>query len=223
MKLRTGVVLLAAGSSQRFGKGLPKQFLLFNKEPLFVKSLRLFLRTPSVIEIALVVHRDHFTFAENWKNKMKHSQKITIVLGGAFRGESVKNGVKSLAKKLDVVLVHDSARPMITADIISRVEHAAYKTGAALAAWPLPDTLKQVKGRLVKKTIPRENLWLAQTPQGFRRDVANRCLLKPTPLATDDVELAQRKGFKVEIVKGASTNIKITYAADLDLCRRIAK
>jgi 2-C-methyl-D-erythritol 4-phosphate cytidylyltransferase len=111
---------------------------------------------------------------------------------------------------------------LITRDIVERVAQAALKHGAALAAWPLPDTLKwAAANERVKKTVPIKNLWLAQTPQGFKRAVALKCLLKPSRSATDDVELAQRRGVRVQLVKGAPTNIKVTYPHDLDLCRAL--
>jgi 2-C-methyl-D-erythritol 4-phosphate cytidylyltransferase len=132
--------------------------------------------------------------------------------------------VRALSLDLDVILVHDTARPLVSRSIIERVARAASKKGAALAAWPLPDTLKSAdKAGRVLKTIPRKNLWLAQTPQGFRRDVAMDCLLKPSSTATDDVELAERKGYRVVLVQGAPTNMKVTYPHDFSICEAILR
>jgi 2-C-methyl-D-erythritol 4-phosphate cytidylyltransferase/2-C-methyl-D-erythritol 2,4-cyclodiphosphate synthase len=109
----------------------------------------------------------------------------------------------------------------VSSKIISEVAVASYKMGAALAAWPLPDTLKKGKGQLVERTIPRKDLWLAQTPQGFRFALAKKYLLHPSRTATDDVELAQRKGQKVALVLGSPINMKVTYPSDLSLCQKL--
>jgi 2-C-methyl-D-erythritol 4-phosphate cytidylyltransferase len=147
-------------------------------------------------------------------------KKWSVVDGGRFRGASVRNGYRALSPELSVVLVHDAARPMIDPDVIRRVEKASRETGVALAAWPLPDTLKQATShRTVRRTIPRDGLWLAQTPQGFRQSVARSCLLHPSPSATDDAALAERKGFSVRLVLGSPMNFKITYPYEMRLCR----
>lgn len=185
--------------------------------------LSVFVRMPSVREIVIVSAPDRIRFIEMQVRQLKTKKPIVVVAGGSLRGDSVRNGVRALSKKIDVVLVHDAARALVTSDIVRRVEAAAEKNGVALAAWPLADTLKLATSNLlVKKTIPRQQLWLAQTPQGFRRDVALKCLLKPSATATDDVELAQRKGYKVALVDGSAINFKVTYPTDLKLCRILA-
>jgi 2-C-methyl-D-erythritol 4-phosphate cytidylyltransferase len=220
----TGVVLLAAGAGRRVGGKKPKQFLLLDGEPLFLKSLRTFLKCSSVNEIVVVCLPGRETAVKRWISRCKTRVKIHLIEGGRYRGESVRNGVRALSPQMNVVLVHDAARPLISPDMVRRVEEAAKKTGAALAAWPLADTLKSsTKQGAVKKTIPRKGLWLAQTPQGFRRDVAIKCLLKPSASATDDVELAERKGYRVQLVEGGPTNMKVTYPTDLKLCRLLSK
>lgn len=220
----TGVVLLAAGTGRRLGGKKPKQFLVLEGEPLFLKPLRTFLKHPSVREIVVVCSRAHETVVKHWIDRLKTRLSIRLAKGGGYRGESVRNGVRALSSRMDVVLVHDSARPLITIEMIRRVEAAARKTGVALAAWPLADTLKSsTKNNSVKKTIPRRGLWLAQTPQGFRRDIALECLLKPSRSATDDVELAERKGYRVRLVAGGPTNMKVTYPMDLKLCRLLSE
>lgn len=220
--MTTGVVLLAAGSGHRFGGRTPKQFLPFHGEPLFVASLRVFGSVASVKEIVLVAPPGRSADLRRRLPKMSPRLTVTVVDGGAFRGASVKNGVRALSTEVNVVLVHDSARPLVTADIVRRVESAARRTGSSLAAWPLADTLKQEgrRGR-VGKTVPRDGLWVAQTPQGFRRDVALQCLLNPRRGATDDVALAEGRRLPVELVPGSPTNIKVTTPADLRLCRAL--
>lgn len=217
--MKSGVVLVAAGSGRRFGQSLPKQFLSIAGKPLFLHSLDVFNKCPRVKEIVVVVAKCFFHKVTKRVERLGTRKTIKVVLGGSFRGASVRNGVKAISPKLDVLLVHDAARPGVTPDIVKRVEDAAFKKGAALAAWPLPDTLKRGSktGRVIK-TIPRENLWLAQTPQGFRMNIARQFLLKPKKNATDDVELVERRNIPVALVLGSPTNLKVTYSHDLKFC-----
>jgi 2-C-methyl-D-erythritol 4-phosphate cytidylyltransferase len=223
MPFTTAVVLLAAGSSRRFGSPTPKQFFTLSSGPLFMKSLRVFLDVPFVDEVVLVVRVRDKPRVERGISKLRTKKRLYIVEGGRFRGESVRNGVMALRERPDVVLVHDSARPLVTKDIVVRVAEAAAKSGVALAAAPLPDTLKRSKGLFVRKTIPRDRLWLAQTPQGFRLAIAKECLLRPKRGVTDDVQLAEQKGYRVKIVEGSMTNFKVTFPKDLETCRRLAR
>lgn len=220
--MSASVVLLAAGRGKRFGSGSPKQFIYLKGKPLFLASLNLFLKNSFVKEIVLVTLPRQVNRLDRMMKKIKTKKRLVVVPGGRYRGESVKNGIQALDWLGQVVLVHDAVRPMVTNEIIGRVVRAAQRFGCALPAWPLPDTLKQSDKRSrVKKTIPRKNLWLAQTPQGFRKEVALKCLLKPWRNATDDVQLAERKGYKVKLVLGGATNIKVTYPHDLKLCRSL--
>jgi len=222
--MATGVVLLAAGDGRRFGGRVPKQFAPLNGEPLFMKSLRTFLRVPSVKDVVVVASRPLLAKVKNVLGAAQISRSVRVVEGGPYRGASVRNGLLALAPDIDVVLIHDSARPLISPAAVRRVENAALKTGAALAAWPLPDTLKlcSPNGR-VQRTIPRRRLWLAQTPQGFRRNVALKCLLRPSRGATDDVQLAERRGYTVRVVEGSAINFKITFPHDLAICRALVR
>jgi 2-C-methyl-D-erythritol 4-phosphate cytidylyltransferase len=220
--MRCGVLLLAAGGGRRFGSRLSKQFLDLDGAPLFVHSLRVFSALREVKEILLVVPESSMNFTEQIVSREKIKKPFRIIAGGAYRGESVSKGLRQLSKDADIVLVHDAARPLVSRDVVRRVMNAAKKHGAALAAWPLSDTLKGADGQgRVKKTISRSNLWCAQTPQGFRRSIADKCLLKPSPTATDDAELAERKGVPVFVVSGSPLNIKITYPHDLILAKRL--
>lgn len=220
--MSTGLILLAAGTGRRFGGRRPKQLLAFRGEPLYLASLRTFLRLPSISAVRLVVPAGHRRSFENKIRTLPSRDKIRLVDGGRFRGESVRNGLLEMPKNVSVVLIHDAARPLVDVSTIRRVERAARQTGVSLAAWPVPDTLKATtSNRFVKRTVPRKDLWAAQTPQGFRRIVANRCLLKPSAGVTDDVALAEKKGFRVKVVWGGAQNIKVTIPADLTICRAL--
>jgi len=137
-------------------------------------------------------------------------RKTMVMAGGAERADSVRIGLNALPSSCGVLLVHDAARPLLSRDMVERVAEAARRTGAALAAWPAVDTLKEsreVRGErrkrkksgqirfLVKKTIPRERMWMAQTPQGFRRDVWEKIRRRRLGPATDDAQWAERLGF----------------------------
>jgi 2-C-methyl-D-erythritol 4-phosphate cytidylyltransferase len=222
--MRAGAVILAAGAGQRFGAGRPKQFQRLGNEPLFMRPLRSFARAPSVKHIVLVGAAPFLPFLRRWARRIASATPIVIERGGDFRGESVRNGVRALAPDVDVILIHDAARALVSRPVIDRVARAAYDHGVAVAGWPLPDTLKEVGlSNRVRRTIPRRSLWLAQTPQGFRRSVALECLLRPSMTATDDVELAERRGHRVSVVRGAPENFKVTYPYDLDVCRRLIR
>lgn len=221
--MSTGVVLLAAGASRRFGNSRPKQFQSLDGEPLFIRPLRVFARLSSIKEIALVVRHGQLAWIEHWISRSKIKKPVVVVEGGPFRGDSVRRGYLALSTRIRIILIHDVARALVTPEVIRRVEIAARSHGAALAAWPLPDTLKLASSHnTVKKTIPRQYLWLAQTPQGFRRDVAENCLLRPDRLATDDAQLAEKRGYKVALVHGSPVNFKVTVPQDLKICRLLA-
>jgi 2-C-methyl-D-erythritol 4-phosphate cytidylyltransferase len=218
--MSVGVVLLAAGSSRRFGSKIPKQFAHLAGEPLYLKSLRIFARRRSVTEIVIVCRPTSMGRIHRSLPGLPGRVNLKLVSGGSFRGKSVQNGFRALSDKIQIVLVHDTARPLVDEGIIRRVEGATRRFGVALAGWPLPDTLKLAnKKSVVLKTVPRENLWLAQTPQGFKRKIALACLNHPSPTATDDVELAQRRGYRVKLVKGSPINMKVTFTHDLSICR----
>jgi 2-C-methyl-D-erythritol 4-phosphate cytidylyltransferase/2-C-methyl-D-erythritol 2,4-cyclodiphosphate synthase len=143
----------------------------------------------------------------------------TIVAGGADRSASVANAFAKIPESTDVVVIHDAARPFVTDDLINRTLDAAEAHGAAIAAIAARDTVKQVDRRepmTIAATLPRETIYLAQTPQAFRRDVLATALsLGDINSATDEAMLAERAGFRVHIVEGDPANIKVTTPEDL--------
>ncbi|MFN0117662.1 MAG: 2-C-methyl-D-erythritol 4-phosphate cytidylyltransferase [Elusimicrobiota bacterium] len=221
--MKIAVILLAAGSGLRMGEKTPKQFLPIFKKPLFLYSLETFGKLPTVHRIVLVGSKQYRRRYIKYIPQ-KYKSKIILVDGGSFRGESVSYGYAALEDSYDVVLVHDSARPFITGSMVQNVADEAKKNGAALLAIPVSDTLKNASSNcFVQHTVPRKKLWAAQTPQGFRWDIAKKCLNIPSMNATDDVELAERKGFKVKLVMGSPRNFKVTRPDDLIICQAFAK
>ncbi len=223
--MTVGVALVAAGRGRRFGAGgPPKQFRLLKGKPLFHWSLRALEDTPGVAAIALVVPADHRRRVERYVRNAGFRKVAAVVPGGGERAESVRAGLRALPGRCDIVLVHDAARALVDRGVVERVIRAARRTGAALAAWPVPDTVKEgaARGRrtLVRRTVPRAGLWLAQTPQGFRREEARK-FFHAGGVFTDDVQVLERAGRPVEIVLGSARNFKVTRAEDFELCRKI--
>lgn len=221
--MNISVVLLAAGAGRRFGK--QKQFLELGRRPLFHWPLSTFHRVATVTHVVWVVPSDRVAWAKAYAVRHRFKKVSAVVAGGAQRADSVRRGLGALPDIYDVVLIHDSARALVTPDIVRRVAQAAERSGAALAARPVADTIKmaRTKGQrhYVKRTIPREGLWLAQTPQGFRRDVAERVAPRLSSSLTDDVQAAERLGIPVELVAGTAANFKVTVPEDFEMCRAL--
>jgi 2-C-methyl-D-erythritol 4-phosphate cytidylyltransferase len=152
---------------------------------------------------------------------------LQIVLGGAERFESVANALAKLKEEVDFVAIHDAVRPCVTEALLDSVFTKAEQGGAAILAMPISDTVKKVDDKKqIVSTMPRQGLWLAQTPQIFRRDWLEEAYARRASLGrdiTDDAQLVEAAGHKVQVVEGSSTNIKITTRADLSLADAILK
>jgi len=148
----------------------------------------------------------------------RYEKPVAIVAGGERRQDSVANGVTAVDGAIDVVLIHDAARPFVDADTITRTIDAAADCGAAIAAIAARDTVKDVDpSRVIRQTIPRERIFLAQTPQAFRRDVLASVLerARGPHEATDEAALAEQAGYAVRVVESSVRNLKITTVDDL--------
>lgn len=202
------------------GAGVPKQFLALGGQPLLVHSLRALEASDAVTAIVLAVPEADRQYclteiiARHGLTKIQH-----IVAGGAQRQDSVRHALAMVSGDAEIVLVHDAVRPFITQDMVDRVIRRAIECGAAMIAIPIPDTVKQVgPDGFIERTIERHHLWLAQTPQAFRRALlqeAHRKAHLEGFYGTDDAELVERLGYRVAIVDGSSENIKITRPEDL--------
>jgi 2-C-methyl-D-erythritol 4-phosphate cytidylyltransferase len=202
------------------GGSLPKQFLTLGGVPILVHSLRALEAADTVSEIILAVPEADREFCLSEIITPYGFKKVTrIVAGGAQRQDSVRHGLEAVGKGVNIVLVHDAVRPFLTVEMIGRVIAAAVKHGAAVAAIPMRDTVKLVGGDgLIEKTVDRGQLWLAQTPQAFRRTLfqeAHREAQLDGFHGTDDVQLVERLGYPVAVVEGSGENIKITKPEDL--------
>jgi 2-C-methyl-D-erythritol 4-phosphate cytidylyltransferase len=224
------VIIPAAGLGSRMagsatGKAPAKQFTELNGVPVLIHTLRKFASAPGVSEIVIALRKSE---AENFAprlEKEKFAKPVRIVEGGEHRQESVTNALAAIsAADGDLVLVHDAVRPFVDREIIASVIDAAAKHGAAIAAVPAVDTIKQVDrtadGAVVNATIPREHIVLVQTPQGFRFDVLRKAFDEATRdgfVGTDESSVVERMGHPVAVVMGSPRNIKITTPMDLEL------
>lgn len=212
-----GVAVPAAGHGRRMG-GARKPFLELAGEALLVHALRPFLADARVKGVAVAVAAEDVESAREWIEGL--DPRIRVVAGGATRSDSVARAVEVLPADVDVILVHDAARPLVTAAVVERCVAAAARGVGAVAGWPATDTLKEVdeEGRIVR-TPDRSRLWHAQTPQGFPAPALRSALSDPLARAdaTDDAALVEAAGLSVVMVEGAPDNLKVTRPADLPL------
>ncbi len=205
-----------------------KQFTELDGTPILIHTLRKFAAVAAVREIWIALRENEIAeFRARLGNDAKDvlKKKVEFVIGGEHRQQSVENALNALAADADdIVLVHDAVRPFVTGEIIEEVIEAAAKYGAAIAGLPAIDTVKQVErtaeGALIKATIPRAGIVLAQTPQGFRYGVIKKAFDEASAdgfLGTDEASLVERSGHDVAVVMGSPRNIKITAPPDMEL------
>jgi len=218
-------IIAAGGRGLRFGGGSPKQLLQVGGRAILERSVAAFLAHPAVNEVVVALPQP---LTDDPPAYLRSAGKpLRIVSGGARRQDSVANAFRAADAASDVIVIHDAARPFASADLIGRTIAAAAESGAAVAAVQACDTVKRTDdgpsdaGHYVRETIARETIYLAQTPQAFRRDVLSDALAQ-TIDATDEATLAERAGHVVRIVEGEASNLKITTRADLVLAEAIA-
>ena len=210
----------AAGRGLRMGGSVPKQFLSIGGEPLIVQSLRTLQAAPVVGQIILAVPSADIEYCQQ-EIVLRHGfTKVTkVVAGGAERQDSVRHAMAQVPSDTDIVLIHDAVRPFVTQRMIEEVVAASWKEGAAIIALPMRDTVKQVRtDGMIERTVDRTPLWLAQTPQAFRRDwieTAHEKAHAEGVRATDDAFLVEWLGYSVAVVEGSGENIKVTRPEDL--------
>lgn len=205
-----------------------KQFMELRGTPVLVHTLRKFASSPEVAEIFIALRKTEIApFRARLERELPETRKKKTVLleGGENRQQSVANALAAVAAHADdIVLVHDAVRPFLNDEIIRSVIAAAAKYGAAITGVPAVDTVKQVErtaeGAIIKATIPREKIVMAQTPQGFRYGVLKRAFDEAEAdgfVGTDEASLVERSGHQVAVVMGSPRNMKITTPADLEL------
>ncbi|MEP6493635.1 MAG: 2-C-methyl-D-erythritol 4-phosphate cytidylyltransferase [bacterium] len=212
-----GVVIVAGGSGTRAGGTELKQFRWVAGKPALLHSLQTFMSRRDVVSVVCVLPREYAGDPPPWVFQCD-VDRLMLSTGGRTRTESVANGLEDLPDEASIVLIHDAARPLVGEDTIDRVVASVRSGTATIAALPVMDTLKEVgdDGRIVR-TIERERLWRAQTPQGFPRQVivrAHRDARAQHLSATDDAALCERLGIPVCVVRGSERAMKITNESD---------
>lgn len=215
--MKSGVVIVAAGEGKRLGAEIPKAFFLLEGKPLYQYSLSLFQSHSEIEDVVLVVPA---TYAD------LSVKGATVVVGGATRQDSVRNGIKGLKKSCDWVLVHDAARPFVTKESIDRLLNEGRQGRNAILAHPVSDTIKSVESGRITKTVDRKNLWGAETPQLCRISDLQKAFEtaeRENWSATDEASLLEKMGIPVFAVEGDSFNIKITTKKDLAFAETLLK
>ena len=217
---RTAAIIVAAGSSRRM-KGIDKLLEPLGGRPVVAHSLDAFARHPGIDEIVVVVSESNREAIAELADSVAGG-RTAVVLGGRRRRDSVLNGLQALTAACEYVVVHDAARPFVDAAMIDAAVAGAREVGAALCAIPVSDTVKRAEpsGR-VSSTVTREGLWLAQTPQAFRRDLLLRAHETIDLDVTDDAALIELLGEPVKLVMGSRRNIKVTLPEDLALAEAL--
>lgn len=221
--MRVTAIIAAGGSGSRVGGDVPKQFLDLGGQTILERTVAAFTRHPRVDEVVVALPPGMTDVLG------RDVAKVRCVPGGGTRQQSVANAFDAASKEADIVLVHDAARPFVTGALISRAIDAAAEHGAAIVATEATDTVKQVTmeagARVIASTIPRESVYLAQTPQAFRRDVFDKAVAlgRGGAEGTDEAALAELAGHPVHIVNGDTDNVKITTPADLERARALVR
>jgi 2-C-methyl-D-erythritol 4-phosphate cytidylyltransferase len=218
--MTTLAIIPAGGAGRRMGGSVPKQYLPLAGVPVIVHTLRAFQSAPVIDEIYLVVPEGDIPEVKNGIVQRYGFTKIGKVLaGGAERQDSVRNALAHVRDEHGIILVHDGVRPFISGELIRRAVAAADQYGAAAIGVPVRDTVKEVSpAGWVVKTVPREGLWLMQTPQAFQRPLIQGAYEKAGKdgfTGTDDASVVERMGVPVRMIPGGSDNIKLTTAEDL--------
>ncbi len=235
--MKVFVIVPAAGLGTRMGspsstkarkKAPSKQFKELGGVPILLHTLRKFVASPEVHEIIVALRKDEIAGFRTQLEKQYPeilNKRLQLVEGGEHRQDSVASALAAIAAEADdIVLVHDGVRPFVTPEIIAEVIATAQKHGAAIAGMPAVDTIKQVdrtaEGAVIKATIPRASIVMAQTPQGFRYSILKKTFEEAAAdgfVGTDESSLIERSGHPVAVVMGSPRNLKITTPGDLEL------
>jgi len=225
-KMKATAIIVAAGKGARMQNTVPKQYLPLGGRPVLAHTLSAFEACQLIAHIYLVVPKPDFEFCRKTiLPTIQQQTAVTLVAGGATRQASVYNGLLAINSTTDLVAIHDGVRPLITPEMITACIEGAQQDGACILGMPAADTLKQANADgFIERTLPRGAVWLAQTPQTFFYDLirkAHEAAQQSGITETDDAALLERSGHPVRIIRGSSSNIKITTPDDLKLAEAI--
>jgi 2-C-methyl-D-erythritol 4-phosphate cytidylyltransferase len=221
--MKTVVLIPAAGLGTRMG-GVRKPFLLLDGVPILVLTLRKFLASSSIDAAYVALRQEDIPIFQDYLTQERFSKPVELVEGGENRQQSVENCLRRVPAATEIVAVHDAVRPFVEADAIARAVEEARRYGAAIVGIPAIDTIKQVDGAVIRRTLSREMIVLAQTPQVFRHELLCRAYERARAdefVGTDEASLVEHLGEEVRVVMGSERNIKITKPSDLELARLI--
>ena len=212
--MKVSAIIPAAGHGNRFGEA--KQFKLLAGTPLFIHSIKTFLNSSKIHEIVVVVPKHKKDSIHKAIMSISGDKKITITLGGERRQDSVKNGVLVSDTTSDLICIHDAARPFITERLIEDPINSCESFDGAVIAIPSVDTVKYSENNIIMKTIDRNSIWLAQTPQVFWRDKLLKAYdsIDDSIVITDEAAIMEKMGYKICLVPGDIKNNKITTFED---------
>ena len=212
-------IIAAGGRGARFGGSQPNQLSLLAGLPILQHSVSAFLNSSLIAEVVVALPDD---LAANPPEYLRAGGKpLHLVAGGARRQDSVARGFACVSPRADLVIIHDAARPLVSDDVIRRTIAAAAEAGAAIAALRARDTVKRTDADgMIVATLPREEIFLAQTPQAFRTDILRQALAIADD-ATDEAALVERAGHRVKVVEGDPRNLKVTTPDDLAMAERL--
>ncbi len=213
--MKVSAIIPAAGSGERFGE--EKQFKLFSGRPLIFHTLKLFLQSDYIDEIIVAVPSANVDSTHRDVLSMSAGKPVKVVAGGTRRQDSVKNGIDVSDSHSTLVCIHDAARPFVTEDLIQRSISACEFADGAVVGIPSKDTVKFSENGLIKATLDREKIWLAQTPQCFHKNKLIQALYYAETenlTGTDESALMEAMGFSIKLVDGESNNFKITTKDD---------
>lgn len=221
---KNAVIIPAAGSGTRMKLNYPKQYHEIAGAPILIHTIQAFVHHPAIDTVVVVIPKDRLeSTAQLLSEYNLDPEQVQLVAGGIRRQDSVYNGLKSLSADTDVVLVHDGARPMVRAELITACLETAQGGGGAIAAVPVTDTIKKGNAsNLVVATVNREDLWKAQTPQAAQYTLLMKAYeVNGDDDVTDESSLLEKAGIPVILVEGSETNIKITRPEDILLATTI--
>ena len=214
--MSTAAIIPAAGYGARFGE--IKQFKLLGKTPLFIHTLTPFLQSKEIREIILVVPKNNLSIIKKTIASLQNDKNVIVVSGGQHRQDSVYKGLKKVSQSCNIVCIHDGARPFVSIELIESTIQACVNFDGVVAAVKATDTVKLVtRGRRVQKTLDRNKIWLAQTPQTFKKKELKKALLsaqKKNISGTDEAMIMEEMGYSVGIIESSNRNIKITTRED---------
>jgi 2-C-methyl-D-erythritol 4-phosphate cytidylyltransferase len=212
------VVIPAGGVGRRMGGRTPKQFLRLGGSTILALTVGHFARHPAVSDVVIAAPAAYLARTRRALSAVRGGARVHVVTGGAERQESVWFGMQATPEDVALIVVHDAVRPCITRLLIDRVTDAARRSGGAICALPIAETVKRVRDDVVEATVDRSALWLVQTPQAFRAALLREAHEKARRdgfLGTDESMLVERLGHPVTVVRGLPQNVKITTPDDL--------